>query len=297
MITFSKFGKYGNLGNQLHQLATLIGFSEKYQCEFVLPPWKYSDNFINPPIQKIVETDFLVEEPFYHYTPDFWDLFAIDFRFKTVDILGWLQSEKYWLHCKDKVIDALKFRDNIYALVKTKYAEALSKSTIAISIRRGDFITDPNFYLLPLEYYLQALKRCFPNYKDYNIIIFTDDFNYCKINIRHLPNIFFASHLDAIGQLCLMSLCDHFIISNSTFSWWGAMLGEKKHSVIIRSPYQIAGELLKKFDNKDYYPDRWHVFDHVGKIDKLSDLINPGYYIKLSEMKKQAYTFIKKLVR
>src|SRR4051812_36053042 len=112
MITFRKFGTYGNLGNQLHQLASLIGFSEKYGCELVLPPWKYADYFQHLPKQDSIESDILVEEPYYHYTPEFWDRYSEKFKIYNVDILGWLQSEKYWQHCKDKVYRALTFKNN-----------------------------------------------------------------------------------------------------------------------------------------------------------------------------------------
>src|SRR5436190_543386 len=102
MITFSKLGKHGNLGNQLFQIAAMIGFSEKYGCEFVLPKWKYAKYFQQPlPTKKNLVTDSLVEEQGYNYTPEFWDKCGDDFKIGNVDILGWLQSERYWLHCKE----------------------------------------------------------------------------------------------------------------------------------------------------------------------------------------------------
>ncbi len=265
MITFSKFGKHGNLGNQLHQLASLIGFSEKYHCELVLPEWKYAAYFNGFPEQAIIKTDLLVEEPYYHFTPEFWDQYATEFQTQNADILGWLQTEKYWQHCKKKVHEALSFKQEFLHKTKEKFSKAFTKTTIAISIRRGDFVTDPNHFLLPLNFYLNALVEYFPHYKDHNILVFSDDMDYCKAEIKSLPNIFFAFGLNGIEQLCLMSLCDHFIISNSTFSWWGAMLGEKQYSTIIRSPYYVEGELKAKLNIKDYYPERWISYDHVGK--------------------------------
>jgi hypothetical protein len=263
MITFKKFGKHGNLGNQLHQIASLIGFSEKYNCELILPEWNYAAYFENFPQQGFIDTDVLIEEPFYHYTPQFWDSHREKLKTQNADILGWLQSEKYWQHCKEKVHQALSFKKNFLHETKSKFAEAFRKKTIAISIRRGDFVTNPNHFLLPVEFYLGALIKFFSDHTNYSIIIFSDDLHFCKTEIRALPHIYFAAGLSAIEQLCLMSLCDHFIISNSTFSWWGAMLGEKKDSIIIRSPYYADGELKEKIDFKDYYPERWITYDHV----------------------------------
>jgi hypothetical protein len=304
MITFSNLGKLGmNLGNQLFQIAALTGFSEKYNCEFVLPEWKYARYFQHPPIQGNVHGDIFIEEEGYHYTPGYWDKYANDFRTMNVDIHGWLQSEKYWQFCKAKVFSTFSFKEELSQEVKSKFKAVFTKKTIAISIRRGDFITNPNFYLLPLDYYLGALATFFPAWRDSNIIVFSDDLKYCKMHIRSLPNIYFAIGLKDIEQLCLMSMCDHFIISNSSFSWWGAMLGEKKDSIIVRSPYQLDGDFLKTFNTKDYYPERWSVYDHIHKNVDIANLLASKsrlryyaaqnyYYGKFKRIKKKIKMYL-----
>src|SRR5690349_3539122 len=104
MITFSKLGKDGgNFGNQLHQIASLTGFSEKYGCDFIIPKWKYASYFLNPPKQSEAKADLQINEIHFHFTPEYWDTFKEDFANKTVDIGGWLQCEKYWSHCREKV--------------------------------------------------------------------------------------------------------------------------------------------------------------------------------------------------
>lgn len=264
MITFSKLGKHGRFGNQLFQIASMIGFSKKYECELRHQPWDYDRFFQGKVSGLIVPTGSVfkdvLKEPHYHYTPEFWDQHAEDFRTKYVDIIGWLQSEKYWEHCVDEVKDTLSFNTSLRIGVMEKFVDALSRPTIAISIRRGDYVDNPNYELLPIEYYLKALYSYF-NPDDFNIVIFSDDMKYCRIHFECFDNVYFADGTD-VEQLCLMSMCDHFIIANSTFSWWGAYLGEKPYSKIIRPAYLFAGDLLKKSDSKDFYPERWKVYDH-----------------------------------
>lgn len=278
----------------MFQLASLRGFATKYVCDMVVPEWRYAQYFSQPPKMGSVAPDMLVEEPYYHYTPAFWDEYGEDFREKKVDILGWLQSEQYWQHCQEEVRTMFRFNKQLMQHVKTRFSKALAKETIAISIRRGDFATHPGFYLLPLEYYLQALPAYFPDHAKKHIIIFSDDFAFCKTFIRQSANVFFASGADAIEQLCLMSLCDHFIISNSSFSWWGAWLGEQPGSIIVRSPFQLAGEMLKTFDNKDYYPGRWQVYDHSDAVSDTSEFKNPRYIVKLNRLRTRASVFVKR---
>ena len=212
-----------------------------------------------------------------------------------VDILGWLQTEKYWEECVDKVKTSFKFNKSFIEKIKLRYESLFKKDIIAISVRRGDFITNPNFFFLPLKYYIGALEKYFPEYKTYNIIFFSDDINYCKANIKSHSNIYFSNGLNDIEQLCLMSLCRHFIISNSTFSWWGARLGEENDSIIVRPAYFITGELAKQYDWKDYYPSRWIMFDHNNEIEQGAKLIRGKFFAFLVSNFFSALKFVKKI--
>ena len=67
-----------------------------------------------------------------------------------------------------------------------------------------------------------------------------------------------SENIDNRVDLCLMSLCNDFIIANSTFSWWGAWLSSNKNKKVI-SPNQWFGEIgyTKNHDTKDLIPNEW----------------------------------------
>jgi hypothetical protein len=172
-------------------------------------------------------------------------------------VLGWLQSEKYFKNCQ------------IFSLKDTKKHQV---KTIGVSVRRGDYIDNPNYELLQINYYLNALLRL--NLPDYRILIFSDDIDYCKIHFSCLPNVEFSEG-NAIEQLTDMSKCHAFVIANSTFSWWGAYLG---NAPTMRPDCLFAGELLSNND-KDFYPETWHIQSHKEKIDlKDTTFIIPVKY-------------------
>lgn len=257
MITFSKFGNYGRLGNQLFQYASMLGIANKYNTEVMLPRCDFYNYLENKPkIGDIMAAP--VQEQHFHFDME---QFADAGKYN-IDITGWLQSEKYWEHCREHVIEMLEFSRGHYEDIYDECRRFFEKRTIAISIRRGDYVDNPNYELLDADYYYLALLKHFPDWRDYNILIFSDDIPYCKVHFQCLPNVYFVEGLNPMEQLILGSQCDNFIIANSTFSWWMAYLGEKPNSKVIRPAYLFAGELLKANDDKDFYPERWEIFEH-----------------------------------
>ena len=262
MITFSKFGKKGRLGNQLFHLAGMIGLAKKYNQELRMPLWSYRRHFKGADyiIPETIRSFRKVEEGPFHYVPDQFKVAATG----NWDINAWLQSEKYWEHCKDAVKDALTWDDQFSRNVLLGIPIKISDNAIAISIRRGDYVGNPNYDLLPVSYYMQALMKEFPDFLDRQILIFSDDMPYCKIHFAGLPNVWFAESLSDIVQLFIMSQCSGFVIANSTFSWWGAYLAELRDPAvkIVRPKYLFDGPLLQSSDSRDHWPDRWIVYDH-----------------------------------
>lgn len=265
-ITFSKFGNYGRLGNQLFQYASMLGIAKANNTDVVLPRCDFAEYLETPPtIGAHTQSHVSVNEKHYHFDESLFSLPHTD-----CDITGWLQSEKYWQHCKEHVREMLKFKHSIWHM-KYKFANE-GKQTIAISIRRGDYVDNPNYELLNADYYYLALLEHFPDWRDCNILIFSDDTPYCRVHFQCLPNVHFVEGLNPMDQLILGSLCDNFIIANSTFSWWMAYLGEKEHGKVIRPNYLFAGKLLAENDWSDFYPDRWTVFDHKGHRLNMPDV-------------------------
>jgi len=264
MVSYSNLGTrgHGNLGNQLFQIASCIGIAKHFGAEAAFPAWEYEKYFENP-LPKGYSKGGTIKENHFHFAFEQFD--------NDCDITGWLQSEKYFERSKVEVRKQLKFKWKFLGDLMAENKEWFEKDTIAISVRRGDYVNNPNYALLPINYYIGALLKEFPDYHNYNIIIFSDDMEYCKLHFQCLPNVYYAEG-NAIEQLCLMSLCDHFIIANSTFSWWGAWLGEKEHSKVIKPNYHFGYEFGKLNNAKDYYPERWNPFCHrIEKID-LSDV-------------------------
>lgn len=277
MITYRNLGKWGNLGNQLFQVAAILGLSKRFGHEALLPEWKYSHFFQKevPQSKDFVPVDAFLKESNYHF--DLFDWADLNDKTKRFDISGWLQSEKFWEHSKEAVMSHFTFTSIFDEMIRPKFAHILDKPTIAISVRQGDYVGNQNYELLPINYYGLALIKHFPDWRDYNIFVFSDDIEWCRVHFQCLPNVHFATGQSDIEQLYLMSECTHFLVANSTFSWWGAYLGEWKNkqkgitSTVVRPLHYFDGPLLIN-STKDHWPESWVSFDHKGKKFNMKDV-------------------------
>lgn len=108
---------------------------------------------------------------------------------------------------------------------------AAHEDAIAVHLRRRDYghmgVCEPSYYLGALDY----LCKRFPEGKVY---VFSDEPNYARhlLGARY-PQIEFVSSGGDLSDLYLMSLCKHFVIANSTYSWWAAYFAEGKGGKIV----------------------------------------------------------------
>lgn len=254
MIIFSRLNAdTARLGNQLFRIASTIGIAIKNNQKYGFPFWEYSKYFVNP-LPKIDEQlDYkIIKEKKYEFYE--WDLKNGNF-----EVYGWLQTEKYF--DIDKIKSQFIIKPEVITKAIEPYQMAFSKKTILITVRRGDFINHPYYYQVSFKYYLLALINNFPDWKERNILFTSDDINYCKKHFSFLKNATFINNSDPMIHLIVGTKCDDYIISNSTFSWWTAWLGEQKDTKIIRPIKNFRGLESKRKNDKDFFPNRWIPFD------------------------------------
>jgi hypothetical protein len=144
---------------------------------------------------------------------------------------GYFQSERYFENHSEAVKSLFSPTTDFLEKAYAKYPFLRSKGTTAIHVRRGDYLHYRSYHpIVSKEYVEEALKLI--NDID-NILVFGDDREWCINNFSHLPSVHFISGNDAYEDIWLMSLCDNFIIPNSSFSWWGAYLSRNKSKIVV----------------------------------------------------------------
>ena len=166
------------------------------------------------------------------------------------DLIGYFQTEKYFKHIEGEIREDFSFNAELQEFCQ-EFIDSLKSKTIALHVRRGDYVNNPNHPVQTLEYYQQALN----NLPYVKVLIFTDDENWCNQQELFSGDRFMISQNSSVdADLCLMSLCDYHIIANSSFSWWGAWLARSEK--IIAPKNWFGGECINK-DVRDMAFGNW----------------------------------------
>ena len=166
------------------------------------------------------------------------------------DLIGYFQTEKYFKHIEGEIREDFSFNAELQESCQ-EFIDSLKSKTIALHVRRGDYVNNPNHPVQTLEYYQQALN----NLPYVKVLIFTDDENWCNQQELFSGDRFMISQNSSVdADLCLMSLCDYHIIANSSFSWWGAWLARSEK--IIAPKNWFGGECINK-DVRDMAFGNW----------------------------------------
>jgi hypothetical protein len=128
---------------------------------------------------------------------------------------------------------------------------------VAVHVRRGDYLSVYNqgvFGICESSYYEAAIALIREQVTHPRFFVFSDDPEWCRGQfVDGDMTIVSAPGGDAVDDLALMARCQHHVIANSSLSWWGAWLGERRNS-IVASPFPWYTQSPRV---RDLIPDRW----------------------------------------
>jgi hypothetical protein len=245
----------GGLGNQLFQWAISKSLSLKYNTDYYFET-SYFMNKNKGVVSKfeleLTNLNIDIKENSISTLTTITD----SFEFKEIPdnafLDGYWQSEKYFIENENEIRSNLEIPKHIKSYIMNKY-NILNKETVSIHVRRGDYINLQNIHpLQSIDYYENAYDII--NDNSINVLVFSDDINWCKENIK-FNNITYIEGETNIIDMYIMSLCTHNIISNSSFSWWGAWLNDNKNKKVI-APINWFGP-KSNFYTGDIIPEKW----------------------------------------
>lgn len=195
---------------------------------------------------------------------------------------AYCQSIEYWKKYKDDIRTMFELKSSVigaFPLFVHKFRDLIESTpeSVAVHVRRGDFMRVTG-YEVPISYQRSAIRRLTKilhqngNVNPPTFFVFSDDAEYVRRMLQDMPTSYkfvymSTSNSDGIQRTTtslqdfyLMTKCKHFIIPNSTFSWWAAFLGttgsgNAKNRIVIASTFnpKFWGLFAKNQAIKQFY--------------------------------------------
>ena len=178
----------------------------------------------------------------------------------SVYLMGYWQSERYFQDISDIIRADFSFKLPLNEK-NAEIAENISQvNAVSLHIRRGDYIQNPVTHAVyescGFDYYSSAIQFIANTIEQPYFFIFSDDIAWVKENFvipfacQYITN---NQNMESYNDMRLMSLCQHHIIANSSFSWWGAWLNSKPNKIMIAPKKWFADDK----NTSDLLPESW----------------------------------------
>jgi hypothetical protein len=216
-VAFRELGLFGQLGNQLWQIASTLGIADSRGAEARFnDDWGYRRQFSVPGLhfQDADGPELYARSLALHIPPPF--------RVAMQDLQLFRQIEP-------RIRSYFAPNPPTYAALEEKFSELLKvPNKTAMHVRRGDYLVHPeNHPVATQAYYRAGIERL----GETNIVVFSDDIDWCRRNLGWARPLAFVEANTDFEDLFLMTLCQHHILANSSFSWWGAFLSDDLHPI------------------------------------------------------------------
>jgi hypothetical protein len=196
----------------------------------------------------------LVVEPQFNYWP------GIKHVPNDCYLVGYWQSEKYFSESASQIRADFTFRQSLEDQNEKLTQQIISVNAVSLHVRRGDYATNPQTTathgLCTLDYYRHSIQYVAERVQQPNFFIFSDDIAWVRdnLNFPHQSQYVDCNQgKESYNDMRLMSMCNHHIIANSSFSWWGAWLNPKRDKIVVAPKNWFANQT----DASDLLPQSW----------------------------------------
>lgn len=177
---------------------------------------------------------------------------------QNVYLVGYFQHEQYFSPIRERILADFTLRSTPSETAKEYANQAADGASICVSIRRGEYVTDPVVRrihgVLPLQYYREAIEQMVAQVRSPRFFVFSDEIEWAQENLEIGYPTTWMRDLQDYEQLWIMSQCEHHIIANSSFSWWGAWMSTYERQIVIAPKPWFANP---PNPSDGIVPDRW----------------------------------------
>ncbi|UQZ33124.1 hypothetical protein C2I18_05865 [Paenibacillus sp. PK3_47] len=170
-------------------------------------------------------------------------------KVRNLFVYGYFQSPFYFdlieEELRKELIVKKEFMNNHHDLLN----EVSSTNSVAVSIRCGSDYLSTDLNVFSEEFFYKSMKHIENHVSDAKFYIFSDDIKKCKELFSFKQEVTYLDNMTDYEGISIMTNCKHFVISNSSFSWFGAYLSTNVDKIIIAPKMWYR----KKNEGEDIY--------------------------------------------
>ena len=167
-------------------------------------------------------------------------------------LFGYFQTPRYFINLESQLREELSTHHLGLEQGREALAERLrQRGSVAVHVRRTDYSGNPDLDLCGQDYYRDKMQQMRDTLGAAHFFVFSDEPEWCqKHYVGHdIEIVETPKSSSALTDLHLMSLANHHIIANSSYSWWAAWLGKKTGQQVLM-PRQWFGQITAPIEEK-----------------------------------------------
>ena len=174
---------------------------------------------------------------------------------RKICVSGMFTCEKYFNSIKEQLLEEFTPKCGIDEKNQSFLHEILESNSICVHVRKGNsYVMNESLNVCTKNYYNKAIKMIESRIKNPVFFIFSNDLNWCKDKLELKDNCVLVDANDGahpVEELRLMMNCKHFILSNSTMSWWAQYLCRNDKKIVISPNVWSKGKIKQLGDLMD----------------------------------------------
>lgn len=167
-------------------------------------------------------------------------------------LYGYFQTHQFFEKHDETIKRELKIKEKERAINTEVLKEIFNSNSVCVHVRRGDYVAE-KLITCDILYYQRAIEIIQRRITNPKFFVFSDDIEWVMNNLVIENAVYVDNDNQDYEELQLMYSCKHFIICNSSFSWWAQYLSESKEKVVVAPSTWVPGETTQN----DIFQDDW----------------------------------------
>lgn len=174
---------------------------------------------------------------------------------------GYFHSLRYFENVSEELRNEFSGASSRVSTISQSVRTIANSRALGVHVRRGDYLANSTYNILGPDYYQRTIQTAVNDIAPTAIYFFSDDSKWLKKqDFSRMGSVISNKNLSDVEEFLLLASCDHFVIANSSFSWWAAWLGNDPGKRVYAPKEWFATSDTRP---ENYFPSSWTVIPNT----------------------------------